>query len=279
MRPGMETLELPGASLRVRRAGEGPRALVLCTDPPNVLEHYGPLLARIKQERGLSTYVFEPAGFGQSRLGRGQGHGLDDSARSVVALLERLGVRDAVLAFPCVAAYVALRVASERPDLVAGLVLLQAPAWREEERWIGRVDRRGILRTPLLGQAVGYVRAEAIVRRWYAAAAGTDARGAQLAAFALEALDHGARLPLAGAFQALFRGPSPSLAPVACPTLALWGCADRTHARSDPASVREHAPGATLERLEGVGHFPELEDPAGFTRLVASWMRRHALLD
>lgn len=277
-RPGMEFLDLPQGRLRVRRAGAGERALIFCTDPPNVLEHYGPLFARLKRERALTTIAFEPAGFGHSTSKGPAPHSIEAGAAATEALLEKLGIRGAVLAFPCVAAYAALRVAARRPDLVAGLVLLQAPAWREGARWVARVDRRRVLRTPVVGQVVNYVRADAIIRRWYAAAAGAPERGARLQGFAIEALDHGARFPLASAFQTLFRGPAPDLAPVAQPTLALWGAADRTHARTEKDSILEHAPGATVVEVEGVGHFPELEDPNAFAGLVLDWMRAQKLI-
>lgn len=277
----IETVDVARATLRIRTggAGDSPRTVVMALDPPNVLEHYAqPFIAW--QRASARLVAFEPPGFGQSTAPRGYRHGLDEAASIVVALLERLASpKPAVLAFPCLSAYVALRVAHERPDLVGGLVLMQAPSWSEERAWADRVDRRGVLRTPGLGQLALLFRSDPIVRSWYKAAVADPERGAHLAAIANETLDHGARFPLASAFQAAFRGdaaPPPRLQ-ADIPALHVWGRRDRSHRASDPASVREHAPHAEVVTMEDVGHFPELEAPVAFRDVVVEWMRRQGL--
>lgn len=271
---GIEFVDVPSGRLRVRTGGSQGRAVVFAVDPPNVLEHYGPLFVRLRAHRLLA---FEPPGFGHSRAARGYRHTLDESAAAVVQLLEKKGVRDAVLAFPCLAAYAALRVAHERPDLVAGLVLMQAPSWPQERAWVERVDRHGLLRTPLVGQAMMALRTDPIAEAWYRAAVPDERQRETFRSMAVEAMDHGAKFPLASALQGLFGGADPALPAPRQPTLCLWGDGDRSHGRSDPASMREHAPQATHVTFEGCGHFPELEMPNRFADELAAWMRGHGL--
>lgn len=268
----MREIELSRARLRVREAGEGDRRVLFAVDPPNTLEMYGPLFARLKKHARAAA--FEPPGFGHSKTKGGYGHSLEEQADVVIELLESLGARH-VLAFPCVGAYVALRVAAKRPDLVAGLVLMQAPSWPQERAWVERVDKSGLLRTPGVGQTLMLLRGDSITRSWYAAALGDEQKARRFSKMAIECMDHGAKFPLATTFQALFRGDDPKFDAPACPMLAVWGPQDRSHRRSDPASIHEHAPEARLETFEACGHFPELEDPVRFVDLLVSWMDEH----
>lgn len=264
----MREVEIPQGKVRLRDTGGAGPVLVLAVDPPNILEQYGPLLVALKPR--LRVVAFEPVGFGHSKPARPARLDPDAQAEAVIALLDKLALRDVALALPCVGFFVALRVAQRRPDLVARLVALQAPAWDDALRWIQRVDRRGVLRAPLVGPAVGYVRAPEIARKWYEAALPTRESGAAFGRLAVESFDHGARFPLSQAFRALERAAPPPATDL--PTLAVWGARDRTHARSDPAGLRAHAPRAEVHVFEDAGHFPELEQPRRFADLVATWM-------
>lgn len=266
----MAHLDLPSARLRVRAGGRG-EPVVFAVDPPNVLELYGPLFVRLKPH--VRLVAFEAPGFGHSPRPKGHRFTLPEQERVVVELLERLG-EPATLAFPCVLAYVALRVAASRPDLVRGLVLTQAPSWPQAVRWVDRVDRAKVLRTPLLGQAVNLLRNDAIVRRWYETATASPEKARTFRSMSLEAMDHGARFPLASGFQALFRPEAPVFAPVTQPTLLVWGPQDRSHRATEPHTMRAHVPHAQTATLETSGHFPELEDPDGFARVLLAWLEK-----
>lgn len=271
----LDTVRVPQGQVRVLTAGEGERLVVFAADPPNVLELYAPLAAALKGSARVAA--FEPLGFGRSIAARGYGFTLDEQVAATAALLERLHARGAVLAFPCVSAYAALRLARERPDLVGGLALVQAPSWGQEVAWVERVDRRGLLRTPVVGQAMMALRSDAVVGRWYRAAVPDEATAHRFAAMAIDGIDHGGRFPLATAFQALFRGPPPALPQAECPALLVWGDRDRSHRETDFLSMREHAPRAKHAVLDGCGHFPELEDPKRFAATLLAWMRDEGL--
>lgn len=265
----IESWDVAGARLRVRTGGRpGARTVLLAADPPTVVEAYAELFVALGPHARL--VAFELPAFGRSRAPKGFGHSWREQVDVLEALAARVG--PCVPAFPCVAAYAGLLLAARRPDLVRGLVLTQAPAWRDEKAWMARVDRNRLVRTPLVGQAMMTLRAEAIARRWYEAASGDVDRMRPLARLSVEALTHDARFPLADAFQAMDRE-DPPLAPVDAPALLVWGDRDRTHRASDPAGLAPLLPRARRVTLAGAGHFPELERPREFADAVAAWLR------
>lgn len=58
------------------------------------------------------------------------------------------------------------------------------------------------------------------------------------------------------------------------PTLVVWGARDAIIPVRHGVAMHEAAPGSELEVLEQAGHFPHLDEPARFVRLVASFVER-----
>lgn len=54
------------------------------------------------------------------------------------------------------------------------------------------------------------------------------------------------------------------------PVDLVWGEADRTHRSTQPEAIRRHAPQAGIHRVPEAGHYPDLEDPEAFARLLRS---------
>lgn len=267
-------VKLPSATLHVREEGRGERTLVVCADPPNVVEHYDALLRALAPHRRV--VVFEPPGFGRSSPPHGAPLGLESMVRATRELVAALDAEPATLVFPCLSAYAAVLAAARHPALVEALVLPQAPAWSEELRWMDRVDRNRLLRVPVVGGILSRLARRGIAERWYDAALPP---GADLAPFlgpANRAFDQGAAFPIGPALRALEREEPPRLHGATQPALLVWGKADRTHRRSDPASLRAALPQADLLTLDA-GHFPELEAPEAFAEAILAWLDRKGL--
>lgn len=68
-----------------------------------------------------------------------------DHADAVIATLDELGLKDAMLAGHSMGCMVAIEVARQRPDLVSRLALFGAPLYKQEPRgdWWARVTRSG----------------------------------------------------------------------------------------------------------------------------------------
>jgi pimeloyl-ACP methyl ester carboxylesterase len=264
-------VELPRATIRVRVAGRGPRTIAIVPDPPNVIEHYDRLIALVAED--FRVVCLEAPGFGFSVPGRDFDFGLDTQVQSIAAVLFRLGFAPYALAFPCFAGLVAARVAADHPELVSHVAFVQTPSWPEELAWVRRVDARGLLQTPVLGQLLTSFGKRRVARAWYRAALPPGADAAPFLRPALDAFDRGAVYCLASAFQAAVRTPDPRLRPVRQPALVVWGGADRTHRRTDERSILAYAPHADWARFDAAGHFPDLEQPERFRDELVHFVR------
>ena len=69
-----------------------------------------------------------------------------------------------------------------------------------------------------------------------------------------------------------FRAVRARLTRLDCPTLIVWGMNDRAHRKSDKRSLLNIAPHAQYLEREGVGHFPEIEDPIWFESLLRQFL-------
>lgn len=261
-RRGVQLVDAGTGVVRVRDSGGPGPIVVLGCDPPNVVEHYDELFEVLTP--AYRVVCLELPGFGFSRPGLGFGFGVEEYAAVVEDVLDELGIASCTLALPCVWGYVALRVAARRPDLVDALVMMQAPAWRDEVAWARRIDSRAVIRTPFLGQAAMAVGSRPVARRWYRAALPRGHSAATAAAFtspAEHALRHGAVFCLASLAQAWFGTSAPALTPVGVPAIVLWGGADRTHRLSAGDSALNYLPAGRVWVDPDAGHFPELENP------------------
>lgn len=274
-RPGVTIVRTARAAVRCRVVGEAspgrPSAFLVC-DPPGVIEHYDEVLALLGRE--TRVVAMEPPGFGWSVPERGFDFGFGhyaDAFDEVVRALE--GEGGALLAFPCIWAHIALRLATERPDAVRSLLLVQAPSWDEQAAWARRVDTPRCLSLPVIGQAASMAAPARIARAWYRAALAKGRHEAFMPELE-EALRRGAFCCLGSLWQSWFADAPPPLAgPVAQPALLAWGAADRTHRRSDPRSLAPAFADASWHVFADAGHCPEIETPGAFAALFAHWLR------
>ncbi|MDQ3640888.1 MAG: alpha/beta hydrolase, partial [Actinomycetota bacterium] len=103
--------------------GSGP-ALVLLPGPTDSWWSYEPVLEVIS--RSIRTIAVSQRGHGDSDKPV-TGYRVEDFAADVVPVLDALGVKQAVLAGHSGSCMVARRVAIDRPDRIAGLVLEASP--------------------------------------------------------------------------------------------------------------------------------------------------------
>ena len=273
-RPGVARVELSCATLRVRSAsGVGP-PIVFLIDPPNTVEHYDALIQILAQQ--ARVVCVELPGFGFSTPGPTFDFGIQAYTLAIEELLRALKLEACTVVGSCVWAYTALALADRAPELVHSLVLTQSPCWADELRWSHRIDRRGIVRTPIVGQLAMYAGRTRAARRWYQSAlpAGIDQQ--PYLEPALAALDHGSRFALGSLCQAWFRSGLPEFASVPQSARLIWGNADRSHRRSRAHSLREFLPNAECLTFEGCGHFPELEAPQRFAEVLSSLLESSA---
>jgi pimeloyl-ACP methyl ester carboxylesterase len=268
-RPSIAHLQLAKALIRYRMVGSGTKTLVLAADPPVVIEHYDELIQNLAMD--FRVIVFELPGFGFSMPRSGYRFDFTESNDVVAEFLRRLDLGPYLLAFPCVSAYGAIDIANRFPELVSGVVLIQAPSWDEEVKWKHGRDRRGILSKPIVGQLVLQALKRRRAPQWFEAAVGKREMLPQFVATTDNAFSHGACFCLASAFQRYLTDKAPGLSAISQPSLVVWGEADKSHRKTNKMSTKVYCPGAKDVRFDTAGHFPELEEPKQFAREIVQW--------
>lgn len=215
-------------------------------------------------------------GFGRSEHPR-RAYTLNFFAETVAALLESLGVAQAVLVGSSLGAAVALRVAQRRADLVARLVLVNGPPVR------GQLNKMQLMfLLPGQGEKLynsfrsSQEAAYQSLRPYYAnldalppedrqflrervwdRVWSDDQRRAYLSTFRWMAWEH-----LLGRL-----GPA-SLGQVKTPTLLVWGEQDAVIPLEVAKTLQGWIAGAKLQVIPGCGHLPQQEKPLELARLI-----------
>jgi pimeloyl-ACP methyl ester carboxylesterase len=268
--PDIRWVPLGGTLVRARVIGSGPAPpIVLIPDPPNTIEHYGPLIDRLTSAPGAerrAVVCFDAPGFGFSFPERGFSYSMDEQVRLIASLFDTLGLASATLSVGCLGGFFGVLLAKARPDLVRRLVLVQMPSCGEALRWV-RGGYWWLFGTPFLGQATMALAKGRVARMWYGACLGPGARVEDYAGPALDAIERGGSFCLASAFQ-MFRPDLADLSGVRQDALVIWGGADRTHPSTDRRSVLTHLPRARWEEWPECGHYPDVEAPEAYARCL-----------
>jgi pimeloyl-ACP methyl ester carboxylesterase len=182
-----------------------------------------------------------------------------DAARAVLDLADALGVARFVAAGHSMGGAIALALALEHPDRIAGLVL------------VGTGARLRVAPAVLEATASGPVSADAAA----AIAASSFGAGAPAPLVAGYARDLAGTAPgvLHGDLAACDRFDAMDrLAAIACPALVACGDEDRLTPPKYARYLAEGIPGARLVVLAGAGHLAPLERPDACAAAVAAWL-------
>lgn len=194
--------------------------------------------------------------------GKSQGHGFQavpDYARLVVKFVDALGVRRVVLVGHCMGGAVALRLAIDYPDYVAGAVLIASGARLPIAASI--LDNAANVSTlPLALQAL-----QELSCGPQASPAVRESSFRRLQA-ARQTLLHGDLLAC-DRFDA-----SQELGAVRTPVLVLCGTQDRLTPLSFSQALAQQIPGAALQTIEDAGHLLLLEQPGRLSKLVSVFL-------
>lgn len=261
-RADLRFIDLAHCMVRMRQAGTHGPSLVFAADPPVPIELYDDLIATLQPNYRLT--VLELPGFGCSLPRIGFRYSMTHAVAALEQLLDALGQGPHVLVLPCVSGFIGLQLARERPDLVRALVLPQTPDWAGARRWLHGRDPQGLLRRPLIGQIALAALRHQRIERWYASALADRSQAPRYAAATRTHFGQGACFGLASAFQDFLGDAGAAFAPIAQPTLVIWGDRDPSHAATDPEATRALLTRGRITRFAQAGHFPELEKPAEF---------------
>jgi pimeloyl-ACP methyl ester carboxylesterase len=226
---------------------------------------------------GFRTIIIEPLGVGDSPRPKHADYSLDAQTDRVAAVFDRLGVRDALVIGHGVGGAIALRLASERPELVRAILSVEGgpaetaatPSLRRAMRFSGLIKlliSKGAIRSRVRSQMIessadpSWVDDEIVER--YAAPATVDAKRAVDVLKSIAQSKE--RLPL-----------RERLRSIRCPVELLVG--DAPHTGSVPpeqiALLREAVATFSLTRVPDAGHFIQEERPEAIRSAVERRLR------
>ncbi|WP_431037501.1 alpha/beta fold hydrolase [Streptomyces sp. P6-2-1] len=210
---------------------------------------------------GLRVLRFDLLGHGASPKPGAADYGMAEEARLIAARLDALGIRRATVVGHSTGGCVAIALAEARPDLVAGLgVIDTGPSM---DAFLGNALPARLLATPGVGNLLWALRTDGMIRGTLASAFTREVAipgrlVADVRAMTYQGLTKTDRASTAY----LVERPLPArLTALGLPTLVLFGGADK---RWPPSCVDAYrpVPGCRVEVLPGVGHTPMYEDPA-----------------
>ena len=248
--------------------GAGPNALLLVHGHPFNRTMWQPQLEHLLH-RGWRVIAPDLRGYGGSSVVPGMTT-LDDFASDLAALLDHLGINDVVIGGLSMGGQIVMAFSQLFPQRVRGILL--AATFPQSETENGK-RRRNEMADRLLREGIdGYAH---------------EVLPSMLAPRSIEAMPHVAEHVLAmmrstapeGAAAAL-RGRaerpdySASLAALNVPGLIVVGSEDAFTTRADAERMHALLRGSELLWLEGVGHMPNLEQPAEFNAALDRLLAR-----
>ncbi len=253
----------PAETLTVTSTGAGPTVVLV---PGLFGSHYGFRHVVLQlAAHGYRAVVIEPLAVGSSSRPQRADYSLTAQAERLARVLDTLGLRNTIVVAHSLGAGMALRLAWRRPELVAGLVLLEggpaetaaSPGFRRAMEYAPWVKWAGGLKTVRrmihkgLVESSGnpaWVDREVVAQ--YTAGAARDLDATLLAYLAMA--DSRERIRLA-----------PHLREIGCPVRLLLGGARHQGGpeREQVRLLRSRVPRVSIDTVPGAGHYLQEEQP------------------
>ena len=244
--------------------------MVFLCDGPATLELYDTLIEQLANR--YTVIAFETPGNGFSVPKPAYSFSFQRTNNTVARFLKTVAGENSILAFSCGGAYAAIDIAVRFPELCSRLIIIQAPSWSEELTWKKRRDPTGAISTPLIGQLLFPRMMRTRAPQWYELSMAKTSPVNHFCTCTDLVFSEGATFALPTLFQNYLTGAAIPFRLAEQPTLVIWGEQDGSHEETDKESAKELAKNVDLVSLAHVGHFPELEDPAGFANLAAEFL-------
>lgn len=287
-----KTLPVDGFRLAYERTGHG-RAVVLLHGWPGDRTDYRDVVPLLSPD--LDVVVPDLRGFGASdkhRVDPAGSYGADAQARSVVGLIEELGLDRPVIGGYDIGSRIAQTIARSRPDLVEALVIspplpgigariLTASA--QQEFWYQPFHQLDLAEQLIDGRPAAV---RAYLRHFWAhwSAPGYELTDDRLDHLVAMYSQPGAFTASIGWYRAGAGAIARSLAErpprpgdrIEVPTTVLWPEHDPLFPQAWSDHIDEYFADARLRYLDGIGHFTPVESPRDFAEAVAAARRSDA---
>ena len=267
----MTTASLNGITVGFDQLGEGPDTLLLVHGHPFNRSMWAPQASAVAAA-GWRVVVPDLRGYGETTVVPGITR-FDVFAADLAALLDHLGIENAVIGGLSMGGQIAMQFAQQYPQRVRGLLL--SATFCEPETDDGK-RRRNDMADRLLREGM-HPYAEEVLPKMLAARsiATLPAVAAHVTAMMRASDPEGAAAALRGRAE---RPPYEStLASLTVPTLVVVGSEDAFTTREQAEHMRDLVQGSELVWLAGIGHMPNLESPELFNATLIRWLERCAI--
>lgn len=236
-------------------------------------------------DAGVRAIALDLPPFGYSEKPSGSGYTRPEQARRILGVLDALGLERATLVGHSFGAGATVEAALKAPDRVASLVLVDAALGLDQPNVPPPFWLRGFLASGPLRDAVvaTFLTNPYFTRRLVAAFVADPAKVSEArAAIYRQPLVVRGTTAAVGVWLPELLGP-PGNVPSArkdayrtirAPTLILWGAADTVTPLGQGQDLHALVPGSELSVLPGIGHIPQIEDPAEFNARLVKFLRR-----
>ncbi|TNF17595.1 MAG: 3-oxoadipate enol-lactonase [Rhodobacteraceae bacterium] len=260
----MRAVKANGVMLHVREDGDPKGApVVFANSLGSDLRIWDAILPRLPE--GLRVIRYDKRGHGLSECPEAT-YSMDDLTRDAEALIEALGCGPVTFVGLSIGGMIGQSLAARRPDLVRALVLSNSAArMGEAAMWQDRIaairaDGLASLESGILDRWFGPgFRNRPEARLWGAMLSRTPEAGyigccAAIAGADLTETTRALRLP----------------------AMAIAGSHDGSSPPALVAATADLIPGATCHVIDGAGHLPCVEDPAGYAAVLTPFLKEHA---
>jgi non-heme chloroperoxidase len=248
----------------VDQGDESAPVLLLLPGPTDSWRSYQQVVDRLP--RSIRAIAVSQRGHGDSDK-PATGYRVQDFAADAVFLLDALGVKRAVLAGHSGSCLVVRRVAIDRPERVAGLILEASPTTLRGD------PRLQDFVTSVVSGLEDPIGLD-FARQFVLDTSSEDVPAVVVEELAQELLTVPARVWREVFADLLEYDDTGELGRIDAPAVLLWGTADTLVTRAMQDELVKSIPGAELITYDGMGHTPRWDDPARFSADIAAFVER-----
>lgn len=155
-----------------------------------------------------------------------------------------------------------------RPDLVSSIVCIQTICWEDKLEWFNQMNRKIPVKSSIWGQPIFNIFKYRMAENWYQRAIENPGRREIFTRITLDNFKKGAKYAVPSMVQAMFRSGLPQLQPTDIDALVIWGNKDQIYAGQNAWGMLMYFSNFEPHEFEEEGHYPELEHPERFVRLI-----------
>lgn len=281
--PPSQFAEIAGLKVHLRdegpppsaAAGSGPPAaeptpIVLIHGTSSSLHTWDGWTEVLKRERRVIR--FDLPGFGLTGPNAEHDYSITAYVRFVVATLDALHVRRAILAGNSLGGFVAWATAAAHPDRIERIILVDSSGYPPKPQSVPIGFR--IARMPVLNRLMQNTLPRHIIESSLKNVYGDPSKVTPelVDRYRDMTLRAGNRVAIVHRFRQGYTGNQDQIRALRLPTLILWGSRDRLVPPEHGQAFARDIPGSKLVMFDGLGHVPQEEDPAATLAAVQAFL-------